>query len=285
MPNFPHALILDKLPQKLRSFSIIIAMGLLLTACDLGSPTCKVEYELLDDWGSGFRASLILENEKDEALAEWELDFPTQPQQTILSVENAEIVADPTMARLRSQEGVSLPAGGTSQIFMTVSQKGARLMPDRFQLNGRVCEGGTIRRVSFLDQLGEIVELLVGQSPANAYTAPQDGFVFSSGSKTAELGFIEIHRGMARFFATGAPWADLQVEAPGTSRHVRMQKTQNGNEYMIFGLRPGALIRYRFLVGLNGQAWTNWHEAVYSGINGQEIGHRVPRVRELSEGR
>jgi len=259
-------------------------MGFLLTACDFGSPTCKVEYRLLDDWGSGFSASLSVKNEQEESLTEWELDFPADPQQMILGIENAEIVADTMMTRLRAPEPAVLPPGGTSEILMTVSQTGPRRTPDRFRLNGRVCEGGSVKRVSFLDHLGEIVELLVGQSPAAAHIAPQDRFTFSVGSETAELGFVEIHRGIVRFFATGAPWADLQVEAPGTSRHVRMQKTESGSEYMIFGLRPGALIRYRFLVGLNGQAWTNWREAIYSGLNSQVVTHRVPRARELSDG-
>ena len=284
MSIFPPALILDTLPQQARCLPFIMAMGLLLTACDFGSPTCKVEYRLLDDWGSGFSASVSVKNEQEESLTDWELDFTADPQRTILSIENARIIPDPIMTRLRAPEDMILPVGGTTEIVMTVSQIGPRRTPTRFRLNGRVCEGGSIRRLTFLDHLGEIVEILMAQSPATARLAPQDRFTFSAGSETAELGFVEFHRGIARFFAVGVPWADLQVEAPGTSRHIRMQKTESESEYMIFGLRPGALIRYRFLVGLNGQTWTNWHEATYSGLNGQRSSHRVPRVRELNGG-
>ncbi|MEE3328842.1 MAG: cellulose binding domain-containing protein [Myxococcota bacterium] len=274
-----------KLLKRSGLFLLPLALMSSLTACDFGSPTCKVEYTLLDDWGSGFNASIKLTSELDESLTEWELVFHRQHGQQIVNVENAELIADPNVNRLRSLDDTLLEPGSTSEILISVSQPGSRNTPKRFRLNEKICEGGSVERLSFLDQLGRIVEILAPMNPATAEKSPEDRFAFELGTESVDLGFTELHRGIARFFARGSDWADLQVEAPGTSRHVRMHRTADENEYMIFGLSPGDLIRYRFLVGLHGQTWTNWHEATYSGLDGAIPSYRVPRLLEIEAGR
>ena len=72
-----------KLLKRSGLFLLPLALMSSLTACDFGSPTCKVEYTLLDDWGSGFNASIKLTSEFDESLTEWELVFHRQHGQQI----------------------------------------------------------------------------------------------------------------------------------------------------------------------------------------------------------
>ena len=271
--------------QPVKASLMTLALGFSLTACDFGAPPCKVDYLLLDDWGSGFETRIRLTNELDESLSDWELTFARLPHQEIEDIEGAELVSDPVVHRLRALEGEELDPDSYSEILLLVSQTGPRHTPHRFQLNGRTCEGGSIERFTFLDQLGQIVEVLIPRAESTNEKGSGEIFTFEAGTESAEFGFKELQQGIARFFVRGSEWADLQIEAPGISRHTRMQVVEGQNEYLIFGLNPGDVIRYRFLVGIRGQAWTPWHEATYSGLDGLDSPYRVPRVAELDEGR
>ncbi len=271
--------------QKSATRLLILPLGLSVTACDFGTPTCKVEYSLLDDWGSGFDAQIRLSHELEESISGWDLTFPKHLNQEMVHVENAVLSPDPTTHRLQALDGALLAPDTNHELIIRMHQSGPRQTPDRFRLNGEICEGGSIERLTFLDQLGQLVEVLVPENPATTERYSGDRFSLQMDSERIELGFTEVHQGIARFFVRNSDWADLQVEAPGISRHTRMHRVEGGNQYMVFGLNPGDSIRYRFLVGINGQTWTQWHEASYSGLDGEIASYGIPRLIETGGGK
>ena len=100
-------------------------------------------------------------------------------------------------------------------------------------------------------------------------------------TQTVYAGLSEVEGGIARFIVENVPWADLQVEAPRTSRRVRMMRVDGHNQYPIHGLSPGDAIQFRFLLGTGSspaQIWSEWFQYVYTGQNVEAATGRTPRI-------
>ena len=113
--------------QKSATRLLILPLGLSVTACDFGTPTCKVEYSLLDDWGSGFDAQIRLSHELEESISGWDLTFPKHLNQEMVHVENAVLSPDPTTHRLQAFACISRDLARLQIAFdsMEKSVKGA----------------------------------------------------------------------------------------------------------------------------------------------------------------
>ena len=278
---------IQKVQKRLQENGVVLAaVGSMLLGlgCDVISPNCKVEYEVLDDWGGGFRAGISLTQNQSDSLDSWVLEYeaPNQLQSPIVT--GARWDSDGKRKTLSGFDGTFLNRGEPHEVTVAFSNQGHRPVPESFRLNGQLCEGGLFEKINWAGPMGEVISFLRLQAAPSPTTRVQDSLGSSSISESLEMGLTELDKGVARFFVQGTDWADLQVESPHTSRHHRMQTYDSGHEYLVFGLRPGDLIRFRFLLGVDGQRWTEWQEVVFSGMNSEVRRQRVPRVIETEAG-
>jgi eukaryotic-like serine/threonine-protein kinase len=99
---------------------------------------CRVDYQVREDWGSGFKAEVAVTNEGSAALRDWELAFAFASDQRVTGVDSATweqsgrtVVTRPTNR---------LDPGTRAQIALTGRYVRGNPLPDAFDIDGSPCQ-------------------------------------------------------------------------------------------------------------------------------------------------
>jgi cellulase/cellobiase CelA1 len=106
------------------------------------SSTCAVHFADVNDWGSGFVASVDVTNNGPNPIDGWTLDFnwPTGLQQEAGGWNGTWSQSGTSVRVTNADFNASLAAsGGTTNIGFVGNYSGPNILPAAFTLNGTVC--------------------------------------------------------------------------------------------------------------------------------------------------
>ncbi|HET9516421.1 MAG TPA: glycoside hydrolase family 6 protein [Actinoplanes sp.] len=113
-----------------------------LAAPAYGAAGCQVTYTV-NDWGSGFTTDIAVTN-LGAPLTQWSVEFDFAGNQQANVAWNAVMTQSGKHLTLRNAAwNGNLPTDGSTQIGFLGSYSGANAVPERFQLNGVVCNEPT----------------------------------------------------------------------------------------------------------------------------------------------
>ncbi|WP_260613861.1 cellulose-binding domain-containing protein, partial [Streptomyces sp. WAC07061] len=133
--------------------ALLAALGLVTaagaTATVFGTPAgaaaagCKVEYQITNQWNTGFGAQVVVTNTGDPVTA-WTLEWTYANGQQVTQGWNAAITQSgaAVTAKSLSYNG-SLATGGSTSFGFNGSHTGTNAVPATFKLNGVTCNGAT----------------------------------------------------------------------------------------------------------------------------------------------
>ncbi|MFD6953404.1 cellulose 1,4-beta-cellobiosidase [Nocardiopsis sp. TSRI0078] len=122
-------------------FGATLLAALLPATSAQAAPICTVDYEL-NDWGSGFTASVSLTNEA-ESLSAWELGWEFSGDQQITNSWSAQVSQSGSSVTASGPSWAQSLANGQTVTFgFQASYSGSNEAPAAFTLNGRDCAGG-----------------------------------------------------------------------------------------------------------------------------------------------
>ena len=110
-----------------------------------GGGACQVDYDIVNQWNSGFQANITITNNKNTAVSGWTLNFSHAPGQSVASAWNA------TVTQTGNDVSASNPAGhwnGTigangGSVSFGLQGNGSAIVPTDFVLNGVSCNDDT----------------------------------------------------------------------------------------------------------------------------------------------
>lgn len=102
---------------------------------------CHVTYTIVSQWGTGFEATLAIQNTGATNITSWNLQFTFPDNQQLTSLWNANYTQSGEKVTLTNESyNGSLPAGSTyTGVGLTANYSGANSAPTSFSLNGTVC--------------------------------------------------------------------------------------------------------------------------------------------------
>jgi serine/threonine-protein kinase len=102
---------------------------------------CRVDYQVSEDWGSGFKANVAVTNQGSAALRDWQLAFAFASDQRVTAAEAAtwdqtgrNVVTRPTRPASR------LDPGASAEIGLTGRYVRGNPLPAAFDLDGSPCQ-------------------------------------------------------------------------------------------------------------------------------------------------
>lgn len=103
--------------------------------------SCKIGYTILSDWGTGFQASLTIENTGAVDIASWTVRFAFPGNQKITSMWNANYTQSGEAVTLTNEpyNGTISPSASYSAVGFTGSYTGSDAKPGSFTVNGVGC--------------------------------------------------------------------------------------------------------------------------------------------------
>ncbi|MFG3054738.1 glycoside hydrolase family 6 protein [Kitasatospora sp. NPDC048239] len=131
----------------LAALGLLTASGatatVLSTSAGAASAGCKVDYQVSNQWDTGFGANVAVTNTGDP-LSSWTLEWTFAGNQQVTQGWNATISQSGAAATARnvSYNG-SLATGGSTSFGFNGSYSGANPVPTAFKLNGVPCNGST----------------------------------------------------------------------------------------------------------------------------------------------
>ncbi|MFI9330953.1 glycoside hydrolase family 6 protein [Kitasatospora sp. NPDC052868] len=131
----------------LAALGLLTATGatatVLSTSAGAASAGCKVDYQVSNQWDTGFGANVAVTNTGDP-LSSWTLEWTFAGNQQVTQGWNATISQSGAAATARnvSYNG-SLATGGSTSFGFNGSYSGANPVPTAFKLNGVPCNGAT----------------------------------------------------------------------------------------------------------------------------------------------
>ncbi|MGW2997286.1 cellulose-binding domain-containing protein, partial [Streptomyces sp. NPDC001193] len=131
----------------LAALSLVTAAGATATAfgTSAGAATagCKVEYQISNQWNTGFGANVIVTNTGDP-VASWTLEWSYANGQEVTQGWNATITQSGAAVTAKSMSyNGSLATGGSTSFGFNGSHTGTNAVPATFKLNGVTCNGAT----------------------------------------------------------------------------------------------------------------------------------------------
>jgi serine/threonine-protein kinase len=114
------------------------------------APTCRADFAITRDWGSGFTATLSVTNDSGVAVPAWDVAFSFGGDQTLDAPSASQVVAadpGPSYVVPVSQNGQRVVAGTTRDLAphqtvtvpISARYEAANPIPTQFELNGRPC--------------------------------------------------------------------------------------------------------------------------------------------------
>ncbi|GAA3740908.1 glycoside hydrolase family 48 protein [Salinactinospora qingdaonensis] len=128
--------------------------------------TCSVDYQIANQWNSGFTGNVTLTNEGSAPITDWTVGWTFADGQQITNGWSADITqsgADVTAAAPSWASDV--PAGSSVSFGFNASHSGTNTVPTSFTVNGEPCGGSDPEN----------------QAPEVSLTAPADGSSFLTG--------------------------------------------------------------------------------------------------------
>ncbi|MFF7990543.1 glycoside hydrolase family 6 protein [Kitasatospora xanthocidica] len=131
----------------LAALGLLTATGatatVLSTSAGAASAGCRVDYQVSNQWDTGFGANVVVTNTGDP-LSSWTLEWTFAGTQQVTQGWNATIGQSgaAVTARNVSYNG-SLATGGSTSFGFNGSYSGANTTPTAFKLNGVACNGAT----------------------------------------------------------------------------------------------------------------------------------------------
>jgi cellulase/cellobiase CelA1 len=101
-----------------------------------------VSYSVVNDWGNGFQASLVIENTGTTNLTSWTLawTFPESPVITDLWNGVEKQSGEKVLVSNESYNGTVAAGGSVQGIGLTANYSGTNSTPASFTLNGVSCK-------------------------------------------------------------------------------------------------------------------------------------------------
>ncbi|GHF92379.1 glucanase [Kitasatospora xanthocidica] len=131
----------------LAALGLVTATGatatVLATSAGAATAGCRVDYQVSNQWNTGFGANVAVTNTGDP-LSSWTLEWTFAGDQQVTQGWNSTITQSgaAVTARNVSYNG-SLATGGSTSFGFNASYSGANPVPTAFKLNGVLCNGST----------------------------------------------------------------------------------------------------------------------------------------------
>ncbi|MGK5447253.1 glycoside hydrolase family 6 protein [Streptomyces radiopugnans] len=119
----------------------VLGAGGMMQGTAMAAPACTVDYKVVNDWGSGFTASVSVTNNATSTLSNWkvEWDYATSGQKAGQAW-NATVSQDGTHVTASAPSWNStLSAGGSATFGFNGVHSGSNPVPAKFTLNGTTC--------------------------------------------------------------------------------------------------------------------------------------------------
>ena len=103
---------------------------------------CAVGYSIVSDWGTGFEATLLIENTGTTTLNNWALQWTFPGNQAITNLWSGNVTqngANITVTNA-SYDGTIAPGGNLQGVGFTANYSGTNAAPQAFSLNGVSCQ-------------------------------------------------------------------------------------------------------------------------------------------------
>ena len=134
----------------LNILSILSIVAVLLTAGPAtpipaqAAAACQVDYQVVEDWGSGFTAEIIVTNNNQEAVKDWTLTWTFPGDQRINNLWEGTLSRDGRSVSVSNADwNTQMEAGGTASFGFLASYSGVNQIPTGFTLNGQPCSDST----------------------------------------------------------------------------------------------------------------------------------------------
>ncbi|MGK5698122.1 cellulose-binding domain-containing protein, partial [Streptomyces sp. URMC 128] len=102
------------------------------------SPTCRVEYDLVNQWPDGFQATVTVTSSKP--LDSWRVSWSFRDGQQVGQMWDASVAQDGSRVTATAADyNKSVPAGGDLAFGFLASWRGKNSPPYDFTLNGQDC--------------------------------------------------------------------------------------------------------------------------------------------------
>lgn len=107
------------------------------------TPGCKVDYQVTNQWSTGFGANVTVTNTGDP-VASWTVEWSYAGNQQVTQGWNATITqAGAAVTAKNVSYNGTLATGGSTSFGFNGSYSGTNAVPATFKLNGVVCNGAT----------------------------------------------------------------------------------------------------------------------------------------------
>lgn len=108
---------------------------------------CRVNYQITQEWGSGFTADVFITNTSDITVKRWNLRWTFPNDQTITYLWNGRYSQSGAVASVNNVDwnGI-ISSGETINFGFVATYSKSNQIPDNFILNGVVCQQGGITR-------------------------------------------------------------------------------------------------------------------------------------------
>ncbi len=103
---------------------------------------CAIGYSIVSDWGTGFEATLLIENTGTTTLNSWALQWRFPGNQAITNLWSGNVTqngANVTVTNA-SYDGTIAPGGSLQGVGFTANYSGVDAAPSAFTLNGVACQ-------------------------------------------------------------------------------------------------------------------------------------------------
>jgi hypothetical protein len=111
----------------------------LSNSAQAADPTCSVDYSA-NDWGSGFTATVTINNEGSAALNGWTLTYDYAGNQRLAQGWSGRWSQSGQTVTVQNESyNGNIPAGGSTSAGANFSYSGTNTAPDTFSVNGSVC--------------------------------------------------------------------------------------------------------------------------------------------------
>ncbi len=118
----------------------VLGAGGLMQGTAAAAPACTVDYTVVNDWGSGFTASVTVTNNAGSALSNWRVEWDYAGNQKAGQAWNATVSQDGAHVTASAPSWNStLSAGGSANFGFNGVYSGSNPKPTTFKLNGTTC--------------------------------------------------------------------------------------------------------------------------------------------------
>ena len=120
---------------------ILMTMLMLFSNTSWATPACQVDYNISNDWGSGFGANVTITNTGDP-VSSWQATWTMPGNQQITGLWSASYSQSGSAVQVNNASwNGSLATGASTQFGFNAAYSGANDKPSDIRINGILCEG------------------------------------------------------------------------------------------------------------------------------------------------